>query len=350
MKYIIYIAAILTFSSCQKIFLQPEPQVTNLRIYDEYTSLIKEKYAMLDFKNVDIDILSASIRSSVTNDLTDKELFDKMSQLTLSLKDGHSNLAEDAGALSEDQLSTSYDFLEGFDPAFDIAIMLKNYIGIDENKNLIFLYTEDKTDVRMIYGTLPQSSEIAYVWIPSWNNEISDEEIEDFFAYAKDKKAMIVDIRQNTGGSPALATKFASYFLKEKTNTGFERFKTGPNANDFKDSPNVLHPAKSKNLYHNKVAVLIDRYVYSAALTFSYSLFPLDQVTFIGQRAGGGSGAVADGYLLNGWYWSLSVSEYFDYEGKHLDNGFEPDISVKLDLENKEKDEIIEKAIEHLNK
>jgi len=350
MKYIIYIAITLIFSSCHRFFVSPEPAPTNLNIFDEYTTLIKEKYAMLEYKNVDIEALSAKIRPTISADLSEKELFNKLSELTLSLKDGHSNLAEAAGSLSEDQLYTNYDFSEGYEATFDMEIMINNYIGKDINKNLTVLYTDDKTDVKMIYGTLPNNEDIAYVWIPSWLNPISEDEIEDFFIYAKDKKAMLVDIRGNTGGDPVLATRFASYFLKKEVNTGFERFKIGPEKDDFKDSQNNLKSAKSENLFHKEVAVLIDRSVYSAALTFSYSLFPLDNITFIGQRAGGGSGSVADGYLLNGWYWSLSVSEYFDYQGNHLDNGFEPDIPVKLDLDQKDKDEIIEKAIEFLDK
>ena len=349
MKYIAYIAVILLFSSCHKIFLDPEPEVSNINIFDEYSSLIKEKYAMLEFKKVDIDALSASIRTTVSNEMTEKELFEKMSQLTLSLKDGHSNLAEAGGELTEDQLQAAYDLWEGYPSAFDMEIMIDNYIGKEVNESLTVIYTDDESEVKLVYGTLPQQEDIAYIWIPSWNNPITDQEIEDFFVFAKDKKAMLVDIRQNTGGDPVLATKFASYFLKGKTNTGFERFKIGPAETDFKDSQNVLSPAKSENLFHKNVVVLIDRFVYSAALTFSYSLFPLENVSFIGQRAGGGSGSVADGYLLNGWYWSLSVSEYFDYQGNHLDNGFEPNIAVELDLEDKSKDEIIEKAIEQLN-
>ncbi len=57
---------------------------------------------------------------------------------------------------------------------------------------------------------------------------------------------------------------------------------------------------------------------------------------------------MADGYLANGWKYSLSTSEFIDWEGRHLDDGFEPDIKVDMDLKVKDKDEIIEKALEIL--
>lgn len=349
MKYLVLLFTIVLFSSCHKLFLEPEPEVTNQKVFNEYATLIKEKYAMLDFKEVDINKLTAEVGATVTNEMSEKELFEKLGQLTVALKDGHSSLIEDVNAGGDTTImNATYDFMEGYAPAFDTEILFENYLGDAVNDDVSVLTAADST-IRVVYGSLPQQKDIAYLWVPSWNVEISAEEIEDIFSAAKNKKAMIVDMRTNTGGDPVLATKFASYFLKERVNTGFERFKIGPGANDFKDSPNDLQPAKSENLFHKNVVVLIDRNVYSAALTFSYSLFPLDNVTFIGQRAGGGSGSVADGYLLNGWYWSLSVSEYFDHKGNHLDDGFDPDIKVDLDLVDKSKDEILERAIKFLN-
>ena len=65
----------------------------------------------------------------------------------------------------------------------------------------------------------------------------------------------------------------------------------------------------------------------------------------MGQRSGGGSGSVADGYLANGWYWSLSTSEFIDAKGRHLDDGVDADIPVALDLTDTTKDEVMEAAI-----
>ena len=350
MKFIYLLVIVVLFSSCEKLFIDSEPDATNQAVFNEYAKLIKEKHAMLEFKNVDIDKLTMEVGATITNELSDKELFEKLSQLTLALKDGHSTLIEDVSAVDDTtNLHASYDFLEGYAPAFDPEILVNNYLQKSVNDDISTLFNDDSTNIRLVYGSLPGHKDIAYVWVPSWNVEISEDEIEALFKDAQDKKAMIFDIRNNTGGFPDLATKFASYFLKEKINTGLERFKIGPASDDFKDSPNDLHPAKSHNLFHKNVAVLIDRYVFSAALTFSYSLFPLDNVTFIGQRAGGGSGSVSDGYLLNGWYWSLSVSEYFDYQGNHLDDGFDPDIKVDFNPDDKSKDEILERAILYIN-
>ncbi len=53
---------------------------------------------------------------------------------------------------------------------------------------------------------------------------------------------------------------------------------------------------------------------------------------------------------LNGWYVNISASEMVDFEGTHLDDGFDPDQEVWLDENDKTKDEVVEAAIEHLRK
>lgn len=342
------LVAIVAFSSCEEIFMKSNPKTDNLAIFDEYADLVREKYAMLDFKGVDIDFLSDSIRSTITSELGNEELFNKLGIITSRLRDGHSNLSE-AGMndLDENSLSVNFDLLEGYPDAIDLDILFENYIDQTTNPSMKTLEGDGFLS-KVTWGVLNQDTDIGYIWIPSWDVEISEDEIEMIFFDLKDTKGLIFDMRLNGGGDPSLATTFASYFTDMPIYTGFERFKTGPGLNDFSDSPVTLQPADSENKYLKPVAVLIDRNVYSASTTFSYSVFPLETMTFIGQRAGGGSGSVADGYLANGWHWSLSVSEFIDYQNRHLDDGFDPDIMVELDATDISKDELIERAIQEL--
>lgn len=333
------------FSSCEKVFMKPNPETDNLSIFDEYSTLVKEKYAMLDFKGVNIQQLSDSIRATITDDLTEQELFAKLAIITTRLRDGHSDLSRtpenDADTLN---IFAGFDMSAGYPSGLDINILIENYLNPSINPNMKYLWLEDSSDIRVIYGTLAQDSEIGYVWIPSWNHEISDDEIEAIFQAVKNTKGLIFDMRFNTGGDPSLATKFAARFTDQAIYTGFERFKTGPDAGDFSDSPVTLQPFDGTK-YLKPVRVLTDRFVYSASTTFLYSTAPITRFQTIGQRTGGGSGSVADGYLANGWKWSLSTSEFIDHLDRHLDDGIEPDIAVLLDLDDTTKDEVVERAI-----
>ncbi len=345
MKKSIYllIALIFTISSCEKAFMEPNPETDKKAIFNEYVTLVKEKYAMLTYKNVDIDELASTIGATIDESTSETELFQKLGIITLALKDGHSDLSKGDG---EDE-NIQYNFLEGYPPAFDLEILSNNYIGKTINPEINVLQPENDKDVVLAaYGALPQDQEIAYLWVPSWDVEISEDQIERIFASFSNAKGLIFDIRQNTGGDPSLATKFAAYLANgEDIYTGFERFKTGPNPNDFSDSKVYLKPANSDVRFTKPVVVLTDRYCYSASTTFAYSTNPIGNITFIGQRTGGGSGSVADGFLANGWKWSLSTSEFIDHLGNHLDDGIDPDIPVELDLDDTSKDELIERAI-----
>ena len=341
-SFFFFSAVLFFFTSCEKAFMEANPDTDDLSIFDEYTKLVREKYAMLDYKGVDIDMLSDSLRATINGDISDDELFMKLAVITNRLRDGHSDLSQNPNDTSA--LFASYDFLSAFPPALDFEILFNNYISKDINPGAKTL-EGGLIGFRAIWGTLPQDNEIGYIWIPTWNDEISDEEIETIFTDLKNTKGLVFDMRFNTGGDPSLATKFASYLTDQAVYTGYERFKTGPGKNDFTDSHVTLQPTSSTNKYLKKVAVLTDRFCYSASTTFLYSVDPIPTVFTVGQISGGGSGSVADGYLANGWKWGLSTSEFIDAKDRHLDDGVEADIPVELDLEDTTKDELIERAI-----
>lgn len=334
------------FTSCERVFMAPNPGTDSVAVFDEYATLVKEKYAMLEFKAVDIDVLADSIRATITENTSPEELFEKVGTITLRLKDGHTVLIEDQQ--KSNSLFAFFDLEAGYAPAFDGDILVNNYIGKSVNRGMKTLDGGEGEGFRAVWGTLTQDTEIGYLWFPSWDISMEDSELETIFSDLKDTKGLIVDQRQNGGGDPALATKVAAYFTDATISTGYERFKTGPGPNDFTDSPLSLEPVNSENRYLKPVAVLTDRLVYSASTTFLYSVDPLSQVFTLGQRSGGGSGSVADGYLANGWYWSMSTSEFIDAKGRHLDDGVDADIPVALDLGDMTQDELIERAIQEL--
>ena len=337
--------ATVAFSACEKALMDEVSGTDAISIFDEYATLVKEKYAMLDYKNVEIDALSDSIRLTITPGISELELFNKLGIITERLRDAHSSLILDKS--DTESPFAGFDLLEGYAPGFDFDILSEHYIGKEVNPDLNTL-EGGAVGLRAAWGTLPQNEEIGYLWIPSWNEPIKEEEIETIFKDLQNTKGLVFDMRLNTGGDPALATTFASYFTDKAVDTGFERFKTGPGANDFSDSPVILQPADREYRYLKPVRILTDRYVYSASTTFLYSVDPITRIETVGQRTGGGSGSVADGYLANGWYWSLSTSEFIDAQGRHLDDGVDPDIPVALNLEDTAQDEVVEAALADL--
>ena len=340
--YILLTAAVMLTTGCEKIFMKPNPGTSNLDIFNEYADLVREKFAMLEYKGVDIDHLQDSIGATITDDLNEDELFSRLTIITNRLRDGHSDL-------SKEDTTFTYDFYSAYPPALDRDILLEHYIGEDVAPDITWMKDQDG-NTKAIYGHLPQAGDIGYLRVGSWLFSFSTDEIEKIFATFKEDKGLIFDVRDNTGGDPKMSTLFASYFTDKEVYIGYERFKTGPGKDDFADSKLYLRPAASEHLFLKPVMVLTDIFCFSATTTLMYNLNPLPNITFVGQKSGGGAGSVADGFLANGWHWDLSTSEFIDKDGNHWDNGHYPDISAALDTTDRSHDEILERALEELNK
>ena len=335
-----YILSLILFSlliaSCEKAFVEPAPNGNNqIEVFEEFWNIFNEKYAMFEFKSVDWQAEYDRIRPTISENTSDVELFEIMGGMVQSLRDGHSDLTD----LSRDPIK-GFDILNGAPLNFDFESW-GTYINSLKTEELQFFQ-----DSNSVYTTI--EGNIGYLFIPSFNVDLPEEEINMVLTHFKETKGLIIDVRLNTGGSPEAATRLAAHFTNQEVVTGFERFKIGPDTNEFKDNPASSIPSDGE-IYTKPVMVLTNGLCYSATTTFIYQTNPLDHVKYIGSRTGGGSGSVADGFLSNGWKYSLSTSEFIDHEGRHLDDGFDPDIEVFLDENNKEVDEVIERAIAKIN-
>ena len=89
--YIIILSVFMGLVSCEKLIMKPNAKTDNTAVFEEYAKLVKEKYAMLEFKGVDIDHLTDSIGNLITNDMHEDTLFKKLAIITNRLRDGHSS-------------------------------------------------------------------------------------------------------------------------------------------------------------------------------------------------------------------------------------------------------------------
>lgn len=313
--------------------MEKSPEVDNISIYEEYWKLVNEKFAMFDApeKNINRTELYNSTRKLVDNTISEDSLFKVLSIITTSLKDGHSALMD-----YENYRMAGYMFQEGVDKNLNQEIV-----------DNIYLKENVKTQGSGLKYTFLKNNTIGYIQYRDFMQEVTSEMMETILTEFENTKGIILDVRGNGGGDPSYAALMASYFTDKKTYIGYENFKTGAEKDDFSKSEIYLEPADGKK-YLKQLIVITNIDCFSATTTLIYHLNPLSNVKFVGSKTGGGSGSVADGYLANGWNWNLSTSEFIDWEGRRLDNGFEPDISVKLDEKNTSKDEIIERAISEI--
>jgi len=326
---------VVVFSSCERVFMTPNPETDNMAIYDEYWKLLDEKYAMWDNpdKKLNKDSLHTATRKLVTDDLSQDSLFGIFNDIIQHLKDGHTYLED----VDNDRLSM-YNIEALDDMNLDQEVVDDVYLKGD--------FTTLGSYNTLKYRTL-EDGQIGYVELRGFGATYTDAEMDQMLTDLAGTKGIVFDVRENGGGDPFMATLMARHFADKEYYVGEEYFKTGPGNDDFTVSEIYLNPAGGV-IYTKPVMILTNRLCFSATTSFIYNMKVLPYVKTIGRRTGGGSGSTADGFLANGWHWQMSTSEFIDKDGNHLDNGIDPDIDVQLNPDDKTQDEIIERAIQEI--
>jgi hypothetical protein len=99
--------------------------------------------------------------------------------------------------------------------------------------------------------------------------------------------ALIIDLRQNGGGSPEIVTEFLSYFL-EPANALISTFvdRVGAVTGEYRVSDELLGPMYGET---RPVFVLNSRNTYSGAEAFGYTLQVRDRARIVGEKTRGGA-------------------------------------------------------------
>lgn len=342
-KFIIVgILTILLFNSCEKVVMHHKPGDSNIEIFDEYANLVIDKFGLQKVKGIDLVNLRDSIRPFINDGLNDEELFNYLGLLTSRMQEGHTELAD-----IKNNYWAGYYYYLGYPSANNFIIPENYYYGKSANPD-VQIISQANSFFKIQYGFLPQDNEIGYIQIMNFNLDVSDEQLEQMMAYLKDAKGIIIDVRGNLGGYINLAARIASYFTNKEVVFAKNYIKNGPSPNDFASSDMKLTPSGSVYSFTKDVVVLHDRITFSSGSLFCIMMYSLDNVTTIGQKFGGGTGDIIDGFLSNGWKYNLSTSNLVDVEGRPTDNGIEADIPMIINPNDTTIDVIIEKAITEL--
>jgi hypothetical protein len=340
LKISLFIIA-LSFSSCEKLVMHSQPGTDNLSIFNEYAKICIEKFGLEQVKGVNLTELADSIRPYVTDNLSEQELFDLMGIFVDRMQEGHTSLKT---IKYDPDFIKSYYYFIGYPPAYNFLIARDKYYGIDANADVQIIAPEEDL-FELWYGFLPQDPEIGYIRILSFNMNISDAQLETMMAYLKDAKGLIIDVRGNFGGYMELVGRLCGYFTTTEVMVGRNYIKNGPGKNDFAVTDMKLQPSGSAYAYTKPVAVLHDRVTFSSGSLFCLTMKALPNVTTIGQVYGGGTGEIVDGFLANGWKWTISSANFLDLQGRPTDPGIEADIPMIINPSDTATDAIIERAI-----
>jgi len=159
---------------------------------------------------------------------------------------------------------------------------------------------------------------------PDWAEEI-DGIMEFFQSHGDDIKAIVIDIRNNSGGSGQLAEYIAARFTSVQQNYMKTSVKNGPGRNQF-SSPMTFRVKPEGTRFTKHIALLTNKGTVSAAEWFAMALRTQRHVRHVGTPTRGAFSPKIARPMINGWYYTISAFMVTDMNGTCFEGkGLSPD-------------------------
>ena len=319
-KTYLYILGLLAFvfSSCERAFMEQDEPDNPVNVFDYLWNQVDQNYTFFDVKGIDWDSVREVYRPKVYDGMSSDSLFRVCAAMLNTLRDGHTNL------------------VSGFDVSRNDSVYYKMYAEKNINTEVVllnYLTVNHHTTGSFTHNAI-RNGKVAYLRYTSFSNDVNGSVLKYLVNYYKFCDGMILDLRQNGGGSMGNVSNLLSIFVNHKQLLYQTQVKSGPGHDAFKDAE-IVYAADSSLLgqkpYTKPVAVLIDRGSYSATSFFAICTKAFDNVMLFGDYSGGGLGIPNGGMLPNGWVYRFSVTRTLASDGQNYENGVPPDVRVLLD-------------------
>lgn len=284
--------------------------------FEALWTIVDQHYCFFAEKDVDWEQVKNKYERKVNQPLTRKQLFDVCAEMLNELKDGHTNLSA--------SFETSYyrQWWSDYPQNFNLRIIQEDYFK--------FQY---KQVGNVIYGMLPQN--VGYVLIPSFSSGLGSGNIDWILSDLRTANGLIIDLRNNGGGSMSYAEAWVRHFITKEQRVGYMVHKTGPGHDDFAEPyPIDFQPLSADNFVWVKpVVILTNRSTFSAANYMVMCMRELPQVTHVGATTGGGAGMPMSYELPGGWSVRMSAVKVLDTQMRTTEFGIDPDEGCAVDMD-----------------
>lgn len=324
---ILLLAVVLLPSCMNEPVQQPDTHEGN---FQSLWNIIDTRYCYLDYKHINWDSVYTVYHQKLPDATTEVKFFDLMGGMLSELKDGHVNLYS----------------------VFDVSRYWKWYQDYPSNFNSDLIYNSRylgqgyRIAGSMRYAII-DNGRTGYIYFGSFSGSLSDGNMANVLSSFINCHALIIDVRDNGGGSMETSKQMASYFFKRDTVTGYIEHKTGNGHSDFSSPTEIITPAHKTIQWQRPVAVLTNRMSFSATNDFVNRMTQAPHAIIVGDKTGGGGGLPLSSELPNGWLVRFSSSPMFNIAMENTEFGINPDIQVALKVTDEANgiDTIIERAI-----
>ena len=328
MLILCYGAILLT--SCEKMLLHPDSEAEPMVVFEYLWQDVRNRYSYIDVKRINWDSIGEAYSKHFYSGMSEKELFEVLSEMLFELRDGHVNLSSDFDR------SRNWSWFQQYPDNYNQNIIDKNYLKKD------FLIT----------GPLQNQviDSILYVNYRSFGNTIDDKHINALMDRAKGMHGIIIDVRHNGGGNLNNGYKLASCFADSSMVYAYQRYKTGPGPENFTSWGEMTIEPRKGERFGGPVVLLTNRRSYSASTFFAQMMRVIPRATVIGNNTGGGGGIPMFGELPNGWRYRFSATQTVTPEGDHIELEVPADIQADIQTGDEARgiDSIIELALNYI--
>lgn len=339
-KLLYFLLFILTNSACEKIVLGEDEVNDPENNFELLWSDMDRSYALFEAKNIDWNSLYNLYRPQVTASTTDPELWTVMTELLEHLDDSHVTL------FTADE---SAFFMSGF--TLNEQSKKEYSKELITNKYLEFR-TEIATEDNLSFGKI-KNKDIGYIYLGA-EDGANPMVIDEIIDQLKGETAMIVDVRQNTGGDDRYAARMAGVFADSENVIYSVQTRNGVHHNDFDEKKYYSTSKAGDEQFLKPVVLLTDRRTISAGEIFCLHLKSFSHVTQIGDTTAGDFATTGTrSFLPNGWNYRFPVQLFLRPDGEYLDGngGNIPDVYIKNSEADilADVDKVLEEAIEFLD-
>jgi hypothetical protein len=312
-------------ASCTKdaFFGKAEPDAQ--AVFEEAWTVLDSRYALFSEKAIDWDSVKVRYAPQFSPGMSDQAMFSALSRMLESLQDGHIVLVSGTD-------TAAYDgFYRGYPRNFTLSHVLDNYLD--------GVYTSLGP---MIYAV---REGVGYVYYGAFDGTLNEDHLRRLTLAMSDARGVIIDVRDNQGGSLQDAVRLASWLTDRALLVKHEQFKSGA-ARDAFGSPEPFSLLPYSAPFLKPVIVLTNRACFSACNDFVLYTTVMPQVKQYGDVTGGG-GSIPSAYRLsNGWMLQYSATKTLSDTFVPAEFGVRPGRFIEISAldEARGRDPILEQA------
>ncbi len=309
MRRLVALTLGLLSAGCADLLVGPNAATDPPAMFEQVWRDVDRHYSFFQIKDVNWDSLHTVYGGRVGPAASPAYLASTLGSLLIALKDYHATLWTPFGVWQ-------YRGPVGRTWVFNEGVVRDRYV------------TDWSTPP---YGNLRfghLAPDIGYIWIPTFDGSSFGPDMDLALARLSDVRALVVDVRDNGGGSNRNALDVASRFVTGEHVYAYMRFRSGPAHGDF-TAPHAELVHWAGALYTGRAIVLANRGTYSAAEMFVLMMRTVPGVTVVGDSTGGAGGNPLTRELPNGWTYRFSQTVISAPDGTTFEGtGLAPDLWV----------------------